>query len=118
MIELVPAEEKAFEMGPRYKMVGLGQPPGHAVVVGVFCFESGLEENPRDRSGKRSVVPAQASVGPDPPECGVAVGDQSDTIAGVCEYGALNEGRFRRTESRPDEIIIEIRRSQGELGLL
>src|SRR5882762_2543338 len=64
------------------------------------------------------MVPAQASVGPDPPECRVPVDDQPDTIAGVCENGPLHEGRFRRAESRPDKIIIEIRRSQGELGLL
>src|SRR3979409_2811063 len=47
MIELVPAEEKAFEMGRRYKMVGLGQPLGHALAVTGFCFEVGVGETPR-----------------------------------------------------------------------
>ncbi len=112
MTELMPAEEKPLEAEGRKEMIYPGYPLGHTVVVSVFRFKSELEESSVDRRWQMSVCSGQAPIRPDPPESCVSVGDQSqaDLVA--------RERRLRRTENRPDEIVIKKRGPQGKLRFL
>ena len=49
MIELVPAEEKPFEMERRKQMIDPSHPLRHAVVVGIFRLDCEFEETPHGR---------------------------------------------------------------------
>src|SRR6266436_1699750 len=68
MAELVPAQDETIQMKWREEVVDPGQPLRHPVVVGVFCFESELEEAPGGHCGEVPRVSIQAAVGPDSPK--------------------------------------------------
>src|SRR5206468_665359 len=55
---------------------------------------------------------AKAEVGPDPPKRRIPVGDQTHA------HVVVREGRLRRAENRSDDVVVEVRGPQGELGLL
>ena len=59
MIELVAAEEKAFEMKRRKQMIDARHPLGHAMVVGVFRLERELEQAARDFCQQAPGVPGK-----------------------------------------------------------
>src|ERR1700674_2900683 len=100
MCELVPAKKEPVELERREQMINAGQPLGHTVVVGVFCFECELEEPLRDRRGNTSLVSAQATISPDPVENCIPIGDQPATNLIVRTI------RHWRAENRPDQVVV------------
>src|SRR4029077_353871 len=118
MIEFVSAEEEAFQMKPREEMIDLGGPLGHAVVICVFRPEGKLKPTSGDGTKRPSRCSAQATVGSDSPESCVPIGDQPGTIIPFLKDIGLCDSGIGRAESGLDKDIVQVRRSEGKLGLL
>src|SRR5438309_2338358 len=112
MAKLMPAEEEAFEVERREKMIDPGHPLRHPVIVGVFRLERELEETPGGHRGEMPRVSIQAAVGADSPKGGISVCNQPEA-----EVAAL-AGKLRRPEDCSHEVVIEIGGPESELGLL
>src|SRR6267154_1217747 len=99
-------------------MVDLCDPLGHAIVVCIFRPERELEPASGDGAEHSPGGPSQAPVSSDLAQGSASIGYEPGAIFAVFKNVHLCKGRIRRAESRPDEVIIEVRRSQGNLSLL
>src|ERR1700674_15691 len=99
-------------------MIDPCEPLGHAIVVCIFRPERELKPTSGDGAKHRPGGSCQAPVSSNSAKGGAPIGDQSGAIFAVFENVGLCDGRIRGAESRPDKVIVEVRRPQGKLGLL
>src|SRR5208283_2745040 len=110
MVVLVPAEEKALEMERRQKMIDLGGPLGHPVVVGVFSFKRESVVTAKNGAGKLLAAASESHVCPYLPQCQIAVTDQPNAEVVILGH------RLRCAEGDSNHIVIQEGPPHGELG--
>src|SRR5438876_3119716 len=112
MAELVPSEKPPLEMQGGKATVQPGQPPRHAVVIGVRCLLQKPERALGQRRGQASTAGDKPQIRGNPRESRTPVRDQPER-----QLVALQR-RLRRPIGHAHEVIIEEWRPQGQLGLL
>src|SRR5208283_3603702 len=100
MVVLVPAEEQALEMKRRQKMIDLGCPLGHPVVVGILGLKRKRVITTKNSAGKSLVAARKPHVCPYLPQGQIAVTDQPNA-----EVVVLGHRRWR-AEGSPNHIVI------------
>src|SRR5438874_7611774 len=110
MKELVSSEKEPFEMQTAKTTIDLDEPVRHAVVVGVFSLAHELDR-PAPRRRPWTTV-GRSPIGRHRTQRAIAVRDQPEADL------VIRQARRRRSEDGPDKVVVEERRSHGELRLL
>src|SRR5947207_7235075 len=76
-MKLMPANKQFFEVKWCKRMVEPGQPLRHAIVIGVFCFKGELLVGMQYRSETWNRPPDNATIGPNPSQGWVTVGNEA-----------------------------------------
>jgi hypothetical protein len=101
MVILVPAEEKALEMERRHKMIDLGRPLRHPVVIGVFGLKREIVVTAKHGAGKLFAAACESHVCPYVPQGQIPVTDQPNAEVIILGH------RLRRPECGPNHIVIQ-----------
>src|SRR5947208_2078516 len=111
MKKLMPSQEEPLKMEHGKGMVQPRQPLRHAVIVGIFRFESKFKKTVGDFRAQSRFAPNPA-VGTKARECRVAADQLQTNVLSVWPV------RLRRTEHCTDKIVVKKRRSYRQLALL
>src|SRR6516162_4665694 len=112
MIELVASQKQAFQMQEGEAMVYRCDKLGHPVIVRVFCLKSEFHKVMTRRGENRNSSEFQPAICRNPANLSIA--RRYKTKRNISSTGCIGNSAI----SQCDQIVIEIRRSRRQLGLL
>jgi hypothetical protein len=95
----------------RKSVIDLHHGLGHAVVVRVFGLERELEKTARNCRTYASPIASKTAIGAYLPQSLVTIGNQLQAEFRI-------QRRWRRAKDSTDKVVVEVRRTQSDLGLL